>query len=239
MKSPERRLLLIWLIHTGLVMFGLVVAWNEGLLAALVATDRSKLCLLIGLIYLLGLCHCGVRAIKLAGEIDRATEAEALLSAHAGAVRLEERRIGLSDRTFLPDGFVAQFLVDSLKTRRDSEESGAGAISEIYAARLKRPHEIGWFVVDAMIKLGLLGTIIGFILMLGSVADTAELDLESMQKVLQAMSAGMMTALYTTLAGLVCSLSLAYQYQLLDLSADELLQRTLHLAKVQVLPRLA
>jgi biopolymer transport protein ExbB/TolQ len=103
---------------------------------------------------------------------------------------------------------------------------------------MKGSHDYGWFFVDAIIKLGLLGTIVGFILMLGSVTDSSSLDINTMQKVLQQMSSGMGTALYTTLAGLVCSLLLAIQYQMLDRGADDLMHSAVHLAEVHVLPNI-
>ncbi len=109
---------------------------------------------------------------------------------------------------------------------------------EVYEARLKSPHEIGWFSADIMIKLGLLGTIIGFIFMLGSVANITDFDITSMQKILKHMSTGMGTALYTTMAGLVCSMLATVQYHMLDTSIDDLIQTTKHLAQVYILPKI-
>ena len=89
-----------------------------------------------------------------------------------------------------------------------------------------------------MIKLGLLGTIIGFIFMLGSVANITDFDVTTMQKILKHMSIGMGTALYTTLAGLVCSMLATAQYHLLDSSVDKLIQTTKHLAQVYIIPKM-
>ena len=83
-----------------------------------------------------------------------------------------------------------------------------------------------------------IGVGIGFILMLGSVADTASLDVNTMQKVLKQMSTGMGTALFTTLAGLVGSILLGAQYLLLDKAGDELIERTVRVTEVFILPRL-
>ena len=88
-------------------------------------------------------------------------------------------------------------------------------------------------MVDVLLKLGLVGTIIGFILMLGSIADTSSLDVNTMQKVLRQMSSGMGTALFTTLAGLVASMLLGLQYLLADKSADELIRRSIVIAERQ------
>lgn len=83
-------------------------------------------------------------------------------------------------------------------------------------AQLKDFTDNGWFAVDVMIRLGLIGTVAGFILMLSTVEDLGEADLGSIQRLLVSMGTGMRVALHTTLAGLSAGLLLALQYQLID-----------------------
>ena len=73
----------------------------------------------------------------------------------------------------------------------------------------------GWFAADLCLKIGLLGTIVGFILMLSPIRDLTAFDPSNLQNALRSMSGGMAVALYTTLAGLACHLLLRVQYQLL------------------------
>ena len=47
-------LLLLWWITTGLVVFGSVVAWDQGLFQVMVAADRSHICLVLLLMYAIG-----------------------------------------------------------------------------------------------------------------------------------------------------------------------------------------
>lgn len=73
--------------------------------------------------------------------------------------------------------------------------------------------ELGWFVSDFCLTLGMIGTVAGFIFMLSS--SFAEIDVTnhaSLQNVLSHMAAGMGTALYTTAAGLISSAFLKLQY---------------------------
>lgn len=73
--------------------------------------------------------------------------------------------------------------------------------------------ELGWFVSDFCLTLGMIGTVAGFIFMLSS--SFAQIDVSnvaSLQNVLSHMSAGMATALYTTAAGLISSAFLKLQY---------------------------
>jgi hypothetical protein len=84
--------------------------------------------------------------------------------------------------------------------------------TNLHIARYYKKSDIGWFVSDMLLTLGMIGTVAGFIYMLSS--SFSEMDpqnVASMQGVLAKMSCGMSTALYTTAAGLVCSLLLKLQ----------------------------
>ena len=76
--------------------------------------------------------------------------------------------------------------------------------------------ETGWFIVDLLLKLGLIGTVIGFIIMLSAITEIENFDLTLMNALLQSMSGGMKVALYTTLTGLVTSILLSMQYKYLE-----------------------
>ena len=82
--------------------------------------------------------------------------------------------------------------------------------------KITKHSDMVWYVVDLLIKLGLIGTVIGFIIMLSSIVTIENFDLSLMQTLLQKMSAGMMIALYTTLTGLVSSILLAFQNKILE-----------------------
>ena len=68
------------------------------------------------------------------------------------------------------------------------------------------------FMVGIMTKLGMLGTVIGFIMMLSTCLTGVNFqNVQSMQGVIGSMTSGMSTALVTTAAGLICSLILQLQ----------------------------
>jgi biopolymer transport protein ExbB/TolQ len=102
--------------------------------------------------------------------------------------------------------------------------------------RIRGGQKYGWMFADLMIKLGLLGTVIGFVLMLGSVASLQNYDVTTMQDLLHNMSGGMRVALFTTLSGLIAGLILGMQYQFLDRHADDMLAEIEELSEVYVLP---
>jgi MotA/TolQ/ExbB proton channel family len=84
------------------------------------------------------------------------------------------------------------------------------------------PHETAWWLAGATIKLGMLGTVIGFIVMSSSIAASPSFDFDQVQNLLKLMTQGMAIALYTTLVGLVANLWLGLLLLVLDRTADYL-----------------
>jgi hypothetical protein len=71
----------------------------------------------------------------------------------------------------------------------------------------------GWFISDVLLTIGMIGTVCGFIIMLlGGFADVDVSNPSTIQSMLSKLSAGMATALFTTLAGLITSVLLKVQY---------------------------
>ena len=111
-----------------------------------------------------------------------------------------------------------------------------GLLLDAFEADLRSGHELGWFVADLLLSLGLLGTVIGFILMLGPISDLDTSDQGAIRTALAAMSGGMAVALYTTLTGLIGGMLLKIQGFLLDGAVQELVRRTTQLTEIYVLP---
>lgn len=77
-----------------------------------------------------------------------------------------------------------------------------GIIKNRTKERLEARLDAGWFASDQCMSIGMLGTVIGFLLMMGSIAvDNA--DVEAIQSMLKTMSTGMATALITTAVGMI------------------------------------
>jgi hypothetical protein len=72
--------------------------------------------------------------------------------------------------------------------------------------------KIGWYLAETALALGMLGTLAGFLLMLGSAFANIDLaNTATLQAALTNMALGMSTALYTTLVGLIVSIFLKSQ----------------------------
>ena len=109
---------------------------------------------------------------------------------------------------------IGRFL---LNTDENSEKNNLLLIED----ELSNKHSVGYLAVDVLLKLGLTGTVIGFILMLLPIGEIKDFDPEILQKLLSTMSGGMAVALYTTLTGLVTSMILKFQYFVLDSSLSQ------------------
>ena len=247
MKKGEHHLFLVWLMLISLVAFALFIALHEKALLLLYMGDNSKLSWVITLLFVIITCYCARRVWFISRELNVSEQVYALARRHDLTVR--DGEMYLDNKEKLPDCLLTRYLLD-LFYRAQANPAGDGEaenntlnthnkeLIEVFEAKLKNPHNLGWFFTDIMIKLGLLGTIIGFVLMLGSVVNVTDFDVSTMQNILKQMSSGMGTALYTTFAGLVCSILTAAQFHLLDQAADELIDTTKHLSQIHVLPRL-
>ncbi len=242
-EKPEHSLLLRWLILTGLIVFSLIVAWDNDIISLLFSVDKSRICWAITLIYFLVTLHCAwlVYTMSLQTNLSRKVD-NIIKNKNKLKITIDDEQVYINSEIKLPECFMTEYIRDlyyRFKNTTSSEDVGSPTdLIDVYENRLKGPQEIGWFVSDMMLKLGLLGTIIGFILMLGAVANIADFNVSSMQKILQHMSNGMGTALYTTLAGLTCSILSAIQYHMLDRHADELIELTRHLTQIHVIPKM-
>jgi hypothetical protein len=81
--------------------------------------------------------------------------------------------------------------------------------------------KVGWFMAEASLALGMLGTVMGFLLMLSTAFSAIDVsNTSSLQAALTSMATGMATALWTTLIGLSASLFIKIQLVNLENMAD-------------------
>ncbi len=82
-----------------------------------------------------------------------------------------------------------------------------------------------WFLSDAVVTMGMIGTVTGFMIMMGDKITTINFtDVASLQQFMQAVGAGIGTIAVTTVAGLTASLIIKLQLQFVDhLAVDHLL----------------
>ena len=199
-----------WLLLFGLLLFGAFLLWHYELLQQLQEQDQTRLSIIILVLFILTTLYLGWCALRLSRESSLAEQAE-------------------PDA----DGWAA----DHLRLVRQLQESGGDLSQEPLLARLVEQvhsgHGSGWFISDLLLRLGLIGTVIGFVMMLGSVYSLEGDGAYVLKQLLGEMGGGMQVALYTTLTGLGSAILLSIQCHWLDRCADRLVSRIIELSATQ------
>lgn len=232
-SAPERRALLFWMIFTGLSVFAAVLLWRYGLLHLMVTSDRTYISSVIAVLYVVTCVHCFLRTRAIAREAAVGERCRAILAAAVdGDAELE------ADAKSLPKGLVTdhiQSLIEKAKaqTRGRIDQT---LLLRALADRLRGSNGFGSFASDTLMKLGLLGTVIGFIIMLAPIATLDAADKVAMKSSMGLMSDGMAVAMYTTLAGLVGSILVKIQYFMLDAATQRVFSDAVTLTETRVTP---
>lgn len=232
----DRGPLLRWLVFTGLSIFAFVLAWRFGLIRQMIAGDRTYLSSIIALLYVAASMHCLWRTIVISREGDAARRGGALIAAGMGGLDLDGDAIVVEGAGKLPPGLVSAHIHDlavkaQLQGPRRLDQT---LLLRGLAGRLRGSNQFGAFASDTLMKLGLLGTIIGFIMMLAPIAGLDPGDRGTVKSSMSLMSDGMAVAMYTTLAGLVGSILVKIQYYMLDDATAKLFAYAVGLTEVRV-----
>ena len=189
-KLESKHLLLKSSLALGVIIFFTYLIFDLGVLSLIIASDQSKISLIILALYYLATAHWYYLSFSLDKEIE-----------------------GLNS-----DDVSSSVLLSKLKYFDGNDQQKSTNYLSILEDELANRHALGYMIVDVLLKLGLTGTVIGFILMLLPIGEIKDFDPQIIQQLLSKMSGGMAVALYTTLTGLVTSTLLKLQYFLLDTS---------------------
>ena len=96
-----------------------------------------------------------------------------------------------------------------------------GQTEDYLVEKIEHLMEVGWVPSDLCLSIGMMGTVIGFIMMLSGFTNIDVKDMSTVQGLIKNLGVGMSTALYTTLTGLVCSALLKIQYFNLSQAIDK------------------
>lgn len=199
-------LLLVFVALLGLEVFVVYLLTDSGLLLRLLTEDRSFVSRAILVIYLLASLHVLLAAYWLSRE----------------GLGFEETLVLEKEMPGAAGSHVQHYFTLLRQAPAEPDEAGELLLNAL-DGRCRGRYRFGYVTADLMLKLGLLGTVIGFIFMLGSLVDLKSIDITVMQKLLGQMSGGMKVALFTTLTGMSCGILLNMKYQLLDWYVDNLL----------------
>lgn len=179
---------------TGAALLG--AAWAQGWIDPIVMTDDTRLCLLIFLVFLLGLGLAAEKALMLSRELN-----------------------ALDHRVPVPGSRVAGHLAAIAGRDGQVRANLAGALKMKLAYRLAGVRH----VASSLVLLGLIGTVVGFIIALSGVNPDTVADVASIAPMVSKLLEGMGVALYTTLVGSVLNIWLMLNHRLLEGAAVHLI----------------
>ena len=138
------------------------------------------------------------------------------------------RELNYSYLKVLPPNSIAKdFLQNSEKLDASSRNNIAASL------RIKLSSKINYikFMANTLVILGLIGTVIGFIIALSGVDGSVSSNPEEVSKMVSTLIQGMSVALYTTLVGSICSVWLNICYQIMSTGANNLLSKIIELGE--------
>ena len=130
-------------------------------------------------------------------------------------------------KTLPPNSIAKDFLQNSKKLDASSRNNLAASL------RIKLSSKINYikFMANTLVILGLIGTVIGFIIALSGVDGSVSTNPEEVSKMVSTLIQGMSVALYTTLVGSICSVWLNICYQIMSTGANNLLSKIIELGE--------
>jgi hypothetical protein len=219
-----------WALFIALVTIGSIVSYEYGLLTYLFAADRSRITVVIAVLFVGFSAHCLWILIELSREYRRAMTWKADL---AGRTSAPEPPAG--------SGLIDSYVADVIRSREHPSEVEGNAHLLIMSlgASFRRRTKVGTYGSDLLYKLGMLGTMVGFVMMLNSMGDLANFDVDTLRGALQKMIAGMAVSLLTTIAGLIGGILLRIEYNIADALVTDISQTAVSFTEVSLLPLLA
>ncbi|HHY49734.1 MAG TPA: MotA/TolQ/ExbB proton channel family protein [Alphaproteobacteria bacterium] len=224
-----------WILVAGLTCLGAVVLYDYGFLSYLYAADSSRISVLITVLFVGFSLYCLGIIFRFSQELSLVTEAAQRL-ARGEAPRVHDEDIWLGDFRLPRPRLVTEHLLDLMLKRQRDAEAQPGVLLDSFISQFRSRTRFGTYASDVLYKLGMLGTVIGFIQMLGSLDAIEDFSTETLRASLQTMTGGMATALLTTVAGLVCGLILRVQFNMADAVAADVVKRTVRIGDIYLAP---
>ncbi len=171
---------------TGFALLG--VAHVQGLLGMVLAADQTYLSVLIFLVFLGGLAICARKIWQTSRELNYVRAFDPLSASRAAE-------------------YIARL--------RGHSGDSRGILASSLRLKLTQRVAVVRHVAGSLVILGLIGTVIGFIIALSGVQPDQASDVKAITPMISTLIAGMSTALYTTLVGSVLNIWLMINYNVL------------------------
>ncbi|MBI04222.1 MAG: hypothetical protein CMI96_00215 [Pelagibacteraceae bacterium] len=237
----EYNQLLKWLLINSLFIFCLIGFYYFGLIQSMLSSDKSYISFVILIVYFITSLHALIKIFNISSEIRNIFIVKDKIETNEKNIITIEDLKGLflindnkKNYKYFYQEYISNIITKTQKT--DNQNFDQQILLQLFADKLNKQLKIGLLVSDMMLKLGLLGTIVGFILMLAPISNIDAYDVSTLKTALSSMSGGMAIALFTTLAGLVGGILLRTQYYLLDEANEELFSNIAQISETKIIP---
>ncbi len=166
----------------------LAVIWLEGWIGRVIESDITRITSGIAVVFVIGWLFSAYRVLRCSRELNAVTNPDTGASSRARWYR------DLADK---------------------ASPEARGAIADCLRSRLYARIAVVRTIANTLVTLGLIGTVIGFIIALSGVNADAVADVGAIGPMISTLIEGMAVALYTTLVGAVFHVWLLVNYQLL------------------------
>ena len=206
----HRYLLLLLFILANAIGVALIgVAAGQGWIGQLLAADEGGLCRAIAAVCLVGLVWSGHQALQLSRALNELERFAKVPGARAPAYLESIAACAVESRALL---------ASSLRLR--------------LASRIAPIRHLA----NSLVLLGLIGTVIGFIIALSGVRPEVVSDVNAIGPMVSTLITGMSVALYTTLVGSLLNVWLMVNVRLLEGGTVKLLTATIELGERHARP---
>ena len=227
-----------WILFAAMMSLSAVILWDYGMLQYLFSADTSRISVLIAALFLMFSVHSLWIVFWMSREYRQALTATEIIVQSSRQLQITDGQIAVLQGKLAEDGPIAEYLrtVTKVLTTPDRD---ATLLLQSLSATLKRRTKVGTYGTDLLYKLGMLGTMIGFVIMLNSMGDMKNFDVETLRAALQRMIGGMAVSLLTTIAGLVGGILLRIFYNLAEALSTDILQTMVQLTETRLAAGLA
>jgi hypothetical protein len=227
-----------WLLLMSFVALAFAAFWHFGLLQRMLATDVTHISTLILAVFVLTSLHCLYHTIEVSKQqlmVSRRARERIRKTVRPGT---ESGLAGVLDDGTVGPGELRVY-IDSLRMKSALQRGGnldQMVLLRALADRLRAREKLGLFLSEALLRLALLGTAIGFILMLIPISGLSSFEPDTLRTAMGGMTGGMAIALNVTVTGIACSLVLKLEYYMLDNSIEELFGIIVDTTEVYLIP---
>ena len=188
-EASYRYLLTLRFALINLIGFALLgVAYVQGLLEMVLAADQTYLSVLIFVVFLGGTAVCARKIWQTSRELNYVRAFDPLSASRAAE-------------------YIARL--------RGRSGDSRGILASSLRLKLTQRIAVVRHVAGSLVILGLIGTVIGFIIALSGVQPDRASDVKAITPMISTLISGMSTALYTTLVGSVLNVWLMTNYHVL------------------------